>query len=207
MDQSENVKRSSHHSALAEQPFPQIASEHFAELERHFSAIRETIDKNRTYSIRWSKSTRKLIKTALENTLDASVFNGTTINKEAFGNLALTNIGQKLADIVTPSSISEAEFVALHTSFQQLMLKIQTVQSDSLHSIVDLEDVEVEQPTRQTEDVEMSTQATHVSVGHETFCTLNDNILKTMRNKAAHIYHGRKHGCKEMMALLEERSR
>ena len=127
------TKRQACQSAIKERPFPPSIDEHATHLEHDFSTINERFIKCPSYSIRWCKSTKKLMRDGIEEAVDNFLaINPTTQlsvkeDKMAFSLLALTKIGGGIRDVISPS-VPEAEFLALHKSYQDLVRKVRGLQ-------------------------------------------------------------------------------
>ena len=188
MDTTNKSKILETESAAAERAFPQSISEHATELEQTFSTISKDIKKRKNYSIKWSKATRKFIKTGVESAVDISLSDGiipqfpSKKGKKAFINLVLDRIGAELSD-QTISSVPEADFIALQKSLQDLAQKIQTLPSVPNQRDQHPEDLAVSASANRNTDYSLSKQLARLSVDYKTLGTSDDERPDNNRNK------------------------
>ena len=188
MRSSKKAKKPEDKSTPAESSFPQSINEYAAELEQVFSTIRKDIKKQRNYSIKWTKNTKKLIKTGVESAVDTSLSNGIIAQfpgkkgKKAFVNLVLSRIGAELSDQIMPS-VPEDDFVALQRSFQNLIQKIQTLHSVPIQRDEHPEDQALSALASRNTDDSLSKQVARLSVDYKTLGTSDDERPDNNRNE------------------------
>ena len=121
MNTSEKIKRSENLSALTERGL-------------NLPSASKDVKKLRDHSIKWSKTNKKLIKTAIETAVDTYLASNiqatlsTKAGKNAFSNIVLTNIGITFSSQIK-SSAPTADLVTPHESSEEHLQKTEVLGS------------------------------------------------------------------------------
>ena len=180
MDTSERCKRSEKQNAPAGTAFPRSVNDgHATENETDLPVVSKNIKKLQNASIKWSKATKKLIKTAVESAVDTYLSNDGIARlsaqggKEALSNIVLSKIGRILSRQITPS-MPTADHATLHRSSQDHLQKIQTLNSEAIQRDQVSKNLAANASANQKVDDSSSTQTARSSTKYKTLGT-SDN--------------------------------
>ena len=148
----------------------------------NLSSASKDVKKLRDLSIKWSKTNKKLIKTAIESAVDTYLSNNvkaplsTKAGKDALSNFVLTNIGVTFSNQIK-SSAPTADLVTPHESSEDHQQKIEILNSMPVRRAQIPTNLAVNVPAVQKIGDSLSNQVRHLSLKAKPLDSFNDEVV------------------------------